>query len=93
MGQRRGWRRRAGMERDGATGTDGGAATGRPAVPPNLPTRHTPEAAPAAKASPAAGGLAAAARLAASVLLGEPPDPMVAHVDPAIFSPARFAID
>jgi D-arginine dehydrogenase len=35
----------------------------------------------------------AAAKLAASVLLGEAPDPMVAHIDPAIFSPARFAAD
>ena len=35
----------------------------------------------------------AAAKLAAAVLLGEPPDPMVAHIDPAIFSPARFASD
>jgi D-arginine dehydrogenase len=35
----------------------------------------------------------AAAKLAASVLLGEPPEPMVAHIDQAIFSPARFAID
>ena len=33
----------------------------------------------------------AAARLAASVLLGEAPDQMVAHIDPAVFSPARFA--
>jgi D-arginine dehydrogenase len=32
----------------------------------------------------------AAAKLAAALLLGEPPDPMVAHVDPAAFSPARF---
>ncbi len=32
----------------------------------------------------------AAAKLAAAMLLGEPPDPMVAHIDPAIFSPARF---
>ena len=35
----------------------------------------------------------AAAKLATSVLLGEPPDPMVAHIDPAVFSPARFASD
>ncbi len=35
----------------------------------------------------------AAAKLAASVLLGEPPDGIVAHIDPTIFSPARFAID
>ena len=33
----------------------------------------------------------AAAKLAAAVLLGEEPDAMVAHIDPAIFSPARFA--
>ena len=32
----------------------------------------------------------AAAKLAAALLLGEKPDPMVAHIDPAIFSPARF---
>jgi len=32
----------------------------------------------------------AAAKLAAAVLLGEAPDPMVAHIDPAAFSPARF---
>jgi D-arginine dehydrogenase len=32
----------------------------------------------------------AAAKLAAAVLLGEEPDPTVAHIDPAIFSPARF---
>ena len=32
----------------------------------------------------------AAARLAAALLLGEQPDPMVAHIDPALFSPARF---
>ncbi|HKX91353.1 MAG TPA: FAD-dependent oxidoreductase [Sphingomicrobium sp.] len=32
----------------------------------------------------------AAARLAASVLLDEPPDATIAHVDPATFSPARF---
>ena len=32
----------------------------------------------------------AAARLAASALLAAPPDPMIAHIDPAIFSPARF---
>jgi len=34
--------------------------------------------------SPAAG------KMAASVLLGEEPDPMVAHIDPAVFSPQRF---
>jgi D-arginine dehydrogenase len=33
----------------------------------------------------------AAAKMAAAVLLGEPPDEMVAHIDPAIFSPKRFA--
>ncbi len=32
----------------------------------------------------------AAARLAASILLGEPPHPSVAHIDPAPFSPSRF---
>jgi D-arginine dehydrogenase len=32
----------------------------------------------------------AAAKLAAALLLGEAPDPMVAHIDPAAFSPARF---
>ena len=32
----------------------------------------------------------AAAKLAASVLLEEAPGPMVAHIDPATFSPARF---
>ena len=32
----------------------------------------------------------AAAKLAASVLLGEEPDPTVAHIDAALFSPARF---
>ena len=32
----------------------------------------------------------AAAKMAASVLLDEAPDPMVAHIDPAPFSPARF---
>lgn len=32
----------------------------------------------------------AAAKLAASVLLGGEPDPMVAHIDPALFSPRRF---
>jgi D-arginine dehydrogenase len=32
----------------------------------------------------------AAARLAASVLLGEEPPEMVASIDPAVFSPARF---
>jgi D-arginine dehydrogenase len=35
----------------------------------------------------------AAARLAAALVLGEEPDPMVAHIDPAIFSPARFERD
>lgn len=34
--------------------------------------------------SPAAG------RLAASLLLGESPDPSIAHVDAAVYSPARF---
>jgi D-arginine dehydrogenase len=33
----------------------------------------------------------AAARLAASVLLDDPPDASVAHVDAALFSPARFS--
>ena len=33
----------------------------------------------------------AAAKMAAAVLLGEPPGEMVAHIDPAIFSPERFA--
>jgi D-arginine dehydrogenase len=33
----------------------------------------------------------AGAKLAAAVLLAEAPDPMVEHVDPAIFSPTRFA--
>ena len=33
----------------------------------------------------------AAARLAAAVLLGEAPDPSLAHIDLAIFSPERFA--
>lgn len=33
----------------------------------------------------------AAAKLAAAVLLRRDPDAMVAHVDPAIFSPARFS--
>jgi D-arginine dehydrogenase len=33
----------------------------------------------------------AAARLAASVLLSEAPDPMVRHIDPAIFAPTRLA--
>ena len=33
----------------------------------------------------------AAAKLAASVLLGEVPDAIVNHIDPAIFSPARFS--
>ncbi|NUQ17106.1 MAG: FAD-binding oxidoreductase [Sphingomonas sp.] len=32
----------------------------------------------------------AAAKMAASVLLGEQPDPMVQHIDPAVFSPNRF---
>jgi D-arginine dehydrogenase len=32
----------------------------------------------------------AAARLAAAVLLGEPSHESIAHVDPAVFSPARF---
>ena len=32
----------------------------------------------------------AAAKLAAALLLGEEPDPMVAHIDPAAFSPRRF---
>lgn len=32
----------------------------------------------------------AAAKMAASVLLGEAPDSMAAHIDPAPFSPARF---
>jgi D-arginine dehydrogenase len=32
----------------------------------------------------------AAAKLAAALLLGSDPDPMVAHIDPAPFSPARF---
>ena len=32
----------------------------------------------------------AAAKLAAAILLGSDPDPMVAHIDPAPFSPARF---
>jgi D-arginine dehydrogenase len=32
----------------------------------------------------------AAAKLAASILLGEEPDPMVAHIDPRVLSPARF---
>jgi D-arginine dehydrogenase len=32
----------------------------------------------------------AAAKLAAAVLLEEEPDPMVAHIGPAIFSPSRF---
>jgi D-arginine dehydrogenase len=34
----------------------------------------------------------AAAKMAASVLLGEEPDPMVAHIDPAVFSPERFGL-
>jgi D-arginine dehydrogenase len=33
----------------------------------------------------------AAAKLAASVLLGEAPGSTVAHIDPTVFSPARFA--
>jgi D-arginine dehydrogenase len=33
----------------------------------------------------------AAAKLAAAVLLGEPPDPTVAHLDPTSFAPARIA--
>ena len=33
----------------------------------------------------------AAARLAAALLLSEPPDRSVAHIDPAIFAPGRFA--
>jgi D-arginine dehydrogenase len=32
----------------------------------------------------------AAAKMAAAVLLGDMPDPMVAAIDPAIFSPRRF---
>jgi D-arginine dehydrogenase len=32
----------------------------------------------------------AAAKMAAAVLLGQAPDPLVAHVDPAPFAPARF---
>ena len=32
----------------------------------------------------------AAAKLAASLLLDDPPDPMVAHLEPSIFSPERF---
>lgn len=32
----------------------------------------------------------AAAKMAASLLLGEEPDPMIGHIDPAVFSPARF---
>jgi D-arginine dehydrogenase len=32
----------------------------------------------------------AAARLAASILLDEPPDATVRHIDPAVFSPRRF---
>jgi D-arginine dehydrogenase len=32
----------------------------------------------------------AAAKMAAAQLLGEPPDPMVDHIDPAVFSPLRF---
>ena len=33
----------------------------------------------------------AAAKMAASQMLGEPADTIVAHIDPAVFSPARFA--
>ncbi len=33
----------------------------------------------------------AAAKMAAALALGEAPDPMVAHIDPAVFSPQRFA--
>ena len=33
----------------------------------------------------------AAAKLAAAQLLDHAPDPMIAHIDPAIFSPGRFA--
>ena len=33
----------------------------------------------------------AAAWLAAAVLLDEEPNPMIAHIDPALFSPARFS--
>ena len=33
----------------------------------------------------------AAAKLAAALVRGESPDPLVAHIDPALFSPARFA--
>ena len=32
----------------------------------------------------------AAAKVAAAVLLGQEPDPMVAHIDPVLFSPGRF---
>ena len=32
----------------------------------------------------------AAAKMAASLLLGNEPSPMVAHIDPRVFSPARF---
>lgn len=32
----------------------------------------------------------AAAKMAAATLLGEPPDPMIAHSDPATFAPTRF---
>jgi len=32
----------------------------------------------------------AAAKMAAAQLLGEPPDPMAEHIDPAVFSPLRF---
>ncbi len=33
----------------------------------------------------------AAAKLAAGVLLGQSPDPMVAHIDPEAYSPSRFS--
>jgi len=33
----------------------------------------------------------AAAKMAAGLLLGEEPDPMVAHIDPDVFSPRRFS--
>jgi D-arginine dehydrogenase len=33
----------------------------------------------------------AAAKMAAAILLGDAPDPTVAHIDPASFSPGRFA--
>ena len=35
----------------------------------------------------------AAAKLAAALLLGEPPEAMVAHIDPAHFLPTRFKAD